>query len=69
MTAAQRGQYRLLVVEPDLHEGTEAPGLGVDVEAGLRVLAEDATLPRLREELEGPVEGELVGRDVVGDRG
>ena len=52
-----------------LHVGTEAPGLDLDLEPALGVGAEHAVVGRRGEDLLGPLDRHLVGRQVVGDRG
>ena len=59
----------MLIEGADLHVGTKAAGLREDLHASLGILAKDATFLRHQQELERLFERELVGWDVVGNRG
>ena len=52
-----------------MHVGAESSGLREHRELGDRIDADDAVTLRCGEELEGLLDRELVGREVVGDRG
>ena len=66
---AVRGLSPPSATSPELDVGAEAPGLDLHGEPALGVGAEHPVVDGAAEELLGPLDGQLVGRQVVGDGG